>query len=302
MALGVLLRWLLDPLWLDRLPYACAFLAFIIVSQFTEAKPAAFTCVVGFLLSAWFFAMPRHTLLMDQTVDRVNAAFYFAVCAMILYYTRRTRRAHARERAAQMGLARLAAIIESSDDAIVGRSLDGRIKSWNAAACRLYGFTEAEAVGQTINFPAGPEQGQELASLLERVGRGEHIKHFETRRQRKEGEWVEVSLSVSPVRNTAGQIIGISTIARNITERKKAERERERLVEEQQRLLGEVKTLSGLLPICSYCKKIRDDNGYWNQIEDYIGKHSSANFTHSVCPDCASNQYAEFIGDISPGQ
>jgi hypothetical protein len=74
------------------------------------------------------------------------------------------------------------------------------------------------------------------------------------------------------------------------------------MVDELQRLLGEVKTLSGLLPICAYCKKIRDDKGCWNEIELYIGQRSSANFTHSVCPECASHHYADFLGDRPRGQ
>jgi len=300
--LALLLRLMLDPIWMDRLPYVSFFLAVIVVTHFTERGPSVFAIVAGFLVSAWFFVAPRHSLLISNPVDRFNAVIYFVICFVVLFYTRRTRRSVERERAARMALGRLAAIIESSDDAIIGRSLDGKIVSWNAGACKLYGYSEAEAIGQPINFLMAPEGGQDLAALLERVGRGEHIRHLETTRQRKDGGTVEVSLSVSPVRNSAGQIVGVSTIARDIAERKRAERERERLVGELQRLLGEVKTLSGLLPICSYCKKIRDDKGYWNQIELYIGQRSSANFTHSVCPDCASRHYAGFLGNKSEGQ
>jgi PAS domain S-box-containing protein len=196
----------------------------------------------------------------------------------------------------------LAAIIESSDDAIIGKSLDGRIVSWNTGACKLYGYTEAGALGQPIGFLAPPERGNELAPLLERVGRGEHISHLETTQRRKDGGLVEISLSISPVRNSAGQIVGVSTIARDIAERKQAELERERLVDQLQRVLGEVKTLSGLLPICAYCKRIRDEKGSWNQIELYIRERSSANFTHSVCPECASHHYGDFLGGKSLGQ
>jgi PAS domain S-box-containing protein len=284
------------------LPFVTFFLAFIVITLFTEAAPSISAMVSGYLLSAWFFAAPRHTLLVGSTVDRVNSFFYFGVCFIILFYTRRSRRLQARERSAQSAASRLAAIIESSDDAIIGRSLDGKIRSWNAGACNLYGFTAAEAIGQPVTFPASREPANELATLLERVGRGEHIKHLETARQRKDGEWVDVSLCVSPVRNSAGQIMGVSTIARDIAERKRAERERERMVQELQRLLGEVKTLTGLLPICAYCKKIRDDKGLWNKLEDYLGKHSTANFTHSVCPDCSDHHYADFVRETSPGQ
>ena len=79
----------------------------------------------------------------------------------------------------------------------------------------------------------------------------------------------------------------------DITERKEAEEEREKLIEELQDALAEVKTLSGLLPICSSCKKIRDDKGYWNQIEAYIRDHSEAEFSHSICPECAKKLYPE---------
>jgi hypothetical protein len=81
---------------------------------------------------------------------------------------------------------------------------------------------------------------------------------------------------------------------RRLTERKRAEEEREKLIVELQTALAEVKTLSGLLPICSSCKKIRDDQGYWNQIEVYISSHSTAIFSHSICPECAKKLYPEY--------
>jgi hypothetical protein len=102
---------------------------------------------------------------------------------------------------------------------------------------------------------------------------------------------------MSPVRNSDGQIAGISTIAHDIAEHKRAERERERLAGELQRALAEVKTFSGLLPICSHCKKIRDDKASWNQIELYIRERSNANFTHSVCPECAARHYPEVYSE-----
>jgi PAS domain S-box-containing protein len=303
LGLGVahLLRVFIDPFWGNRLPYGLFFLTALVVMHYTEAGPSIFVVVGGFLLGSWFFVPPRHSFAIGDAVDRLNAVVYFVVCFVILFYTLRARRALSRERSAWLATGRLAAIIESSEDAIIGRSLDGKVISWNTGACNLYGYTEAEAKSQPVTFLVAPNSGIELMPTLDRVGRGEQIRHLETTQLRKDGGLVEVSLSVSPVRNSAGEIVGVSTIARDIGERKRAEREREHLVSELQRLLGEVKTLSGLLPICSYCKKIRDDKGYWNQIEHYIGQHSRANFTHSVCPDCAKNQYAEFLADRPKG-
>ena len=109
---------------------------------------------------------------------------------------------------------------------------------------------------------------------------------------------VNVSLSVSPIRDSSGSRIGASAIAHDVTERKRAEQEREKLIAELQEALSKVKTLSGLLPICSSCKKIRDDRGYWNQIEGYIRSHAEVEFSHGICPDCMKKLYADFQGGI----
>jgi len=117
----------------------------------------------------------------------------------------------------------LAAIVESSDDAIIGKSLDGLITSWNRGAERLYGYTAAEILGQPIGLLIPPDMPDELPSLLERLIRGERIEHYETQRVCKDGTRIEVALTISPVRDSTGRIIGASKIARNITDRKRAE-------------------------------------------------------------------------------
>ncbi|MGH7973782.1 MAG: PAS domain-containing protein, partial [Limisphaerales bacterium] len=171
--------------------------------------------------------------------------------------------------------------------------------SWNAAAERLYGYTAAESLGRSIDMLLPADRRDEHVPLLERVARGEQIQHFETTRRTRDSRIVEVSLSISPVRDTLGNIVGASTIARDVTERRKTEREREQLVIQLQAALAEVKTLSGLLPICAHCKKIRDDQGYWSQIELYVRQHSNANFTHSICPDCSRTFYPELFPALS---
>lgn len=98
----------------------------------------------------------------------------------------------------------------------------------------------------------------------------------------------------NPIKNEKGEIIGLALFLTDITARKKLEYERERLIEELQENLNKVKTLSGLLPICSNCKKVRNDAGYWNQIEVYIKEHSDAEITHGICPECARKLYPDF--------
>ena len=117
----------------------------------------------------------------------------------------------------------LAAVVESSDDAVIAKRLDGTILSWNPGAERLYGYTAEEAVGRNISILAPPEGIDEVRSILARVARGEAVTHYETVRVRKDGTRAVVSLAVSPIMNSAGGILGASTIARDITERKHAE-------------------------------------------------------------------------------
>ena len=118
----------------------------------------------------------------------------------------------------------LAAIVDSSDDAIVSKNLGGIITSWNKGAERLFGYSAEEAIGHHITLIIPPSHRDEEKSILERLRRGERINHFETVRLRKDGTSVEVSLTISPVKDGAGRIVGASKVARNITEQKRAER------------------------------------------------------------------------------
>lgn len=127
-----------------------------------------------------------------------------------------------RKRAAEArGL--LAAIVESSDDAIIGKTLDGIVQSWNLGAQRIYGYSAQEIIGHPISMLAPPDCRDEIPSLLTGIGAGQAIENFETRRVRKDGQTIDVSLTISPMRDAAGRITGASAIARDITARKKTE-------------------------------------------------------------------------------
>src|SRR5262249_341110 len=117
----------------------------------------------------------------------------------------------------------LAATVDSSQDAIISKDLDGIITSWNRGAQQHYGYTAQEVFGGRIAIVVPPDRPNEAAELLARIRRGERIDRYETVRRRKDGSLVEVSLTVSPVRNAEGSSIGASKIARDITERKRTE-------------------------------------------------------------------------------
>lgn len=119
----------------------------------------------------------------------------------------------------------LAAIVESSEDAIISKNLDGIITTWNKGAERLYGYTAEEVVGRPLAMLIPPDHPDELPAIIEQVKRGERVEHFETVRVRKDGSRVDVSLTISPVKNAAGKIVGASKIARNVTARNKAAEE-----------------------------------------------------------------------------
>jgi PAS domain S-box-containing protein len=136
--------------------------------------------------------------------------------------------------AASLAQARLAAIVESSDDAIISKTLDGIITSWNRGAEEIFGFSAAEAIGQSITLIIPRERIGEETQVLDRLRRGQKIDHFETVRQAKDGRLLDVSLTVSPIRDGTGTIVGASKVARDITERKRHEIERQASLEREQ--------------------------------------------------------------------
>src|SRR5437870_2327644 len=113
--------------------------------------------------------------------------------------------------------ARLAAIVSTSDDAIVSKNLDGIIQSWNEAAEKIFGYRADEVIGKPINILIPPERGDEEPKILERLRRGEKVDHFHTVRLRKDGRRIFVSVTISPIKDSSGKIVGASKIARDLT-------------------------------------------------------------------------------------
>jgi len=192
----------------------------------------------------------------------------------------------------------LAAIVESSEDAIYGKNLDSLIVSWNPAAERLFGYSAEEIIGHSIVSLFPLSHRDELLDILAGIRRGEIVGIRETERLHKSGRILPVSVTISPIKNTSGEIIGASSIARDISQQKQAEHERlvaqterEQLVKDLQDALKHVKTLQGLLPVCAFCHKIRNAEGSWERFESYISDRTDADFTHSSCPECSKKPH-----------
>ncbi|TCH97269.1 PAS domain S-box protein [Roseococcus sp. SYP-B2431] len=166
----------------------------------------------------------------EETVAAIAAHAAIAIDnARLLEASRRGEEA---SRQAQEANAWLAAIVAGSDDAILSKSLEGIISSWNASATRLFGFTAAEAIGRHITILIPDDRLHEEEEIIGRIRRGERVDHFETVRRRKDGSLLDISLTVSPVRNTRGVIIGASKIARDISDRKRAQQQQDLLLRE----------------------------------------------------------------------
>ena len=176
----------------------------------------------------------------------------------------------------------------------------GGLLFMNPEAERVLGWSQAELTNKNIHDvfhnrkPDGTILSAAECPILGVISTGAKFISTEEVFTRKDGEMFPVAVSSSPLLEE-DKIIGSVTAFRDISEIKKSERERSELIAELQLALEKVKLLSGLLPICASCKKIRDDKGYWNQIESYIREHSEAQFTHGICPECAK----EYFGDFS---
>jgi PAS domain S-box-containing protein len=192
--------------------------------------------------------------------------------------------------------AKFRSVAQSAKDAIITADRHGNIAFCNTAASKMFKYREDELIGQSVGilmpqrFREAHEKG---ISMVVATGKsrliGEIIELFGIT---QEGREFPIELSLSTWKS--GEDVFYTGIIRDITERKQHEKERDRLIDSLKKSLAKVRALSGLLPICASCKKIRDDKGYWNQIEAYIRDHSEAEFSHGICPECSKKLYPEY--------
>jgi len=159
----------------------------------------------------------------------------------------------------------------------------------NPRFTKIFGYEIEEIRGFSINdYIVSPEFKKEAEDLKMELVNGPV--YFETERLTKTGNLISVSISAAPI-CIDDKNLGTFVIYKDISKRKKTEQEKEKLIKDLKHALDEVKKLSGLIPICASCKKIRDDTGYWRQVEEYIQQHSDVDFSHSICPDCMKKMY-----------
>ncbi len=184
-------------------------------------------------------------------------------------------------------IARLASMVESSDDAIIGMSLGGVVQTWNRAAEEIFGYRAAEVQDKPMSLLIPPGHADHLGELLGQLRRGQRISHYETVRRRKDGAVINVSLTLSPVLDTSGAVVAASAIARDITERKKAERERLDLVQQLEHALARSKRLTGTVHVCEVCRRVLARNGHWLSVEQFLDDFTDARPVPGRCPEHA---------------
>jgi DNA-binding response OmpR family regulator len=226
----------------------------------------------------------------DYLVKDLGGAYFNLLPTVIRQALERRRIVVEKERAEQdlrNYMEQVTRTLESISDAFFSLNDQWTITYFNLAAETLLQRRRQDVLGQSL-FDAFPElSGSVFEEQFSRVLREKLPLNFETYFERAPYvNWYDVR--VYP------QTGGLSVYFQVITQRKLVETERDRLINELQQALGKLKTLSGLLPICGCCKKIRDDRGYWNQLETYIEQHSQAEFSHGICPDCMKKLYPNY--------
>jgi PAS domain S-box-containing protein len=182
-------------------------------------------------------------------------------------------------------------LVEQSRDGIVVLDQNGKVYNANKRYADMLGYSIEEIFQLHVwdwDFLYDKEQLIEMIRTIDDSGA-----HFETQHRRKDGTIIDVELSNNGSTYKGKKLI--FCICRDITDRKREEKEKEELIVRLQEAMSEIKSLRGILPICSVCKKIRNDKGSWEQIEAYIRSHSEAVFSHGICPECAKKQYPEFF-------
>ena len=192
---------------------------------------------------------------------------------------------------------RFRALFEGSLDGVFIHDFAGNFIDFNPAALNTVGYDRHEM--KSLNFASFLDREQiqkAMTTIKELLQTGVQLKSNEYKLRCKDGSYIYTE-NKSSVIYRDGKPHAIIGIARNITERKESEENQKKLLSDLKKALEEIKTLKGIVPICSNCKKIRDDKGFWDQVESYVAKHTEAEFSHSICPDCTRELYPGLCPD-----
>ena len=269
------------------------FLGAVAVSSIYGGAKAGLLTLLISSLGKFYFFMPSNILAVDSEIV-VRALLFLAVAGAICWIG-------GRFHAAEQGLS---TVLASIADAVIATDERGRIKFMNPAAEALSGWRQAAAVRRSFSEVihirdgaaaiASGHSSQSNGHPLVTIGASSVL-------DSKAGYAIPITGNVSFITNAAGTRSGAVIVLRDMTERGRAEREHERLLHDIQSATAQIKVLSGMLPICASCKKIRDALGHWYGLETYIETHSEAEFSHGLCPECMPRYYPDLENNLRNG-
>ena len=236
--IATLIRWALSAYVHDRIPFTTYYPAIVVATLLGGFWLGSLASVLSAFLAWWLFMPPTFGFSLDAAQVTSLLAFLL-VCILLVGVVAALNSAVDllvveiyNRRKSQLALQQLATVAETSEDAIITKDLNGIITSWNKAAERIFGYSADEVIGKPVSVLIPPDRPDEEPTILERLRKGQRIEHYETVRQRKDGTLIDISLSVSPLADATGRIVGASKIARDITERRRATTRQEMLVRE----------------------------------------------------------------------
>ena len=211
---------------------------------------------------------------------------------LIYLLLRKKNREHPPDNSPQISNEKYLDLFDNANDAIFILDKDQNYTDVNQRAVELFGYSREEFLRLNVMDVIPPLQISKSDNEFKTLREKGKYEKFVGKQRTKDGRWLDIEVNSSIIVSN-NKVIGSRDIVRDITDRKKAEEEKEKLISRLQDALNEIKTLKGIIPICSYCKKIRDDEGVWNQLETYIHSHSDAKFSHGACRECYKKQMEE---------
>src|SRR5262245_23210179 len=238
--LATLARWAIGGLVQDLIPFTAYYPAIVVATLLGGFWLGALATILSAVMVWWMFLPPTFGFALDQT--QITSLIAFVLVSLLLVAVVTALKAAVnlllvevdQRRKAHLAIGQLGSLVEYSEDAIITKDLNGIITSWNSGAERIFGYTADEMIGKPVSLLIPADRPDEEPSILQRLRRGERIEHYETVRRRKSGELIDISLSVSPLADENGKIVGASKIARDITATRHAQ-------EMQTLLLGEMR-------------------------------------------------------------
>jgi PAS domain S-box-containing protein len=252
-AVATLTRWAIEDFVPGQVPFIFYFPALVIATFLGGLGPGIVVAILSGLTGASAFMGPQ------MSGEKLSALLAFALASLLLvalgtalnWALERLLAEVEQRRNGDLAKSRLAAIVESSEDAMITKDLNGTLTSWNAGAERLFGYTADEVIGKPVSILIPPERDDEEPAILRRIRSGKRVDTYDTMRRRKDGSLIDISLTVSPLRDATGKIVGASKVARDISERKRAAEQQELLIREMSHRVKNAFTVCQTLAVLS---------------------------------------------------